>query len=212
MLPIIGITSDYHKKRHRVGCGYTNAVTLAGGIPVILPAIQDCIPQYKEMCDGFIFTGGDDPVMEEWGIASHPSTTPVHTERQSFELALLQVLQNQPDVPVLGVCLGMQWMGLLAGGVLNQDIEEPFARNHTQNDHAITGSFGEGIVHSHHHQALEEVGELEIIALADDGIIEAVQHPNHLWYKGVQWHPERTNDEQLGQHIFNHLVKACLQN
>ncbi|MGY8757656.1 MAG: gamma-glutamyl-gamma-aminobutyrate hydrolase family protein, partial [Phycisphaerales bacterium] len=87
MLPIIGITSDYHKKRHRVGCGYTNAVTLAGGIPVILPAIQDCIPQYKEMCDGFIFTGGDDPVMEEWGIASHPSTTPVHTERQSFELA-----------------------------------------------------------------------------------------------------------------------------
>lgn len=210
MLPIIGITSDYHKKRHRVGCGYTNAIVEAGGIPVILPAISERISQYVEMCDGFVFTGGDDPIMEEWSISSHPSTTPVHEKRQTFEVSLLQVLHGMPDVPVFGVCLGMQWMGLLAGGILNQDMAEPFASNHKKNNHAISGSIGEGIVHSHHHQALEDAGNLEIIARADDEVIEAVQHPNHLWYKGVQWHPERTENAQLGQHLFDQFVRACL--
>ena len=209
MHPIIGITSDYHEKRHRVACVYTDAIRTAGGIPIILPSIQDLVPQFISICDGFVFTGGDDPIMEEWGIPTHQNASPVHQDRQSFELSLLRELQELPQVPVLGICLGMQWMGLLAGGSLHQDIEEPFASTHKKSSHTITGSLGDGIVHSHHHQVLTSAGSLEVIAVADDGVIEAVQDANRLWYKGVQWHPERTENPNLGQVLFNQMVQVC---
>ncbi|MBT4530894.1 MAG: C26 family cysteine hydrolase domain-containing family [Phycisphaerae bacterium] len=206
---MIGITADYHEKRHRVSSGYTNAIVSAGGIPIILPNIVDLVPHFMNLCDGFVFTGGDDPIMQEWGIETHHNAEPVHQSRQTFELTLLRHVQKHPEKSVLGVCLGMQWMGLIAGGTLNQDLAEPFASNHKKNDHIIAGAIGEGTVHSHHHQAMESVGELEVVATSDDGIIEAIQDSNRLWYKGVQWHPERTANKKLGQRLFDQMVLAC---
>ena len=66
-------------------------------------------------------------------------------------------------------------------------------------------------MHSHHHQAMSNAGSLEIIATADDGIIEAVRDSNRLWYVGVQWHPERTENVKLGQELFNQLIQASLR-
>ncbi len=209
MKPCIGITVDYHEKRHRVAVAYSEAVQRAGGIPVLLPSLAGLESHFLNICDGFIFSGGDDPTMEHWGIATHPCATPVSIERQTFELSLLTLLQSHREVPVLGVCLGMQWMALLAGGTLNQDLEEPHATNHKESDHLVTGSIGEGMVHSHHHQAMNSVGSLKVVAVAEDGVIEAVQDPNHHWYFGVQWHPERTDDPQLGQGLFTKLLQAC---
>ena len=83
--------------------------------------------------------------------------------------------------------------------------------NHKQNNHNIYGSIGEGLVHSHHHQAMKEVGSLEIIATSDDGLIEAIRDPHRYWYIGVQWHPELTEDKQLGQGLFNQLIQASLE-
>jgi putative glutamine amidotransferase len=147
--------------------------------------------------------------MEEWDIPTHLHTTSVSTERQEFELSLLRGLKCEPDIPVLGVCLGMQWMSLLAGGSIEQDLAEPFATNHKDSSHQITGSFGDGLVHSHHHQAITNAGSLDVIATANDGVIEAVRDANRRWYIGVQWHPERTENNNLGQDLFLQLIHEC---
>ena len=97
---------------------------------------------------------------------------------------------------------------MLAGGTLNQDIEEPFATNHKDTSHQVQGELGSGLVHSHHHQALTDAGNLSVVAQSEDGLIEAVQDCSRPWYVGVQWHPERTENEVLGQKLFDQLVKA----
>ena len=208
MQPIIGITADHHENSHRVAIAYANAIFQAGGTPIMLPPILGIQSHFLEICDGFVFTGGNDPIMEEWNIQTHPNAVPVSQERQSCELALLRYLAGRKEVPVLGVCLGMQWMSLLSGGTIAQDLAEPHASNHKKGDHTIEGTLGNGTVHSHHHQAIVETGSLITVAVADDGVIEAVQDPNRHWYLGVQWHPERTEDFQLGQGLFNQLVQA----
>jgi putative glutamine amidotransferase len=176
---------------------------------LILPPAVSQTDHFLAICDGFVFTGGDDPHMEQWGISTHECATPVAQERQEFETALLTSLQERKTVPVFGVCLGMQWMGLVAGGTLEQDLQEPQAKHHIQGQHAITGELGEGLVHSHHHQALVDAGTLSVVANADDGVIEAVRDYSRAWYVGVQWHPERTENSLLGQDLFNQFVKAA---
>ena len=114
--------------------------------------------------------------------------------------------------PVLGVCLGMQLMGLHAGGVLDQHLPDHLVTAHLHWDrraHEITGELGSGTVHSHHRQALSDPGRLRVIASAPDGLIEAVRSNDRPFYLGVQWHPERTTDERLGIDLFRQLVTAA---
>lgn len=209
MAPIIGITSDLHETRFKVGVAYAGAVVKAGGVPIILPPIVGMEPHVLSVCDGFVFTGGDDPCMEHWGVSTHPKAKIVPKQRQEFELALLEKLQSVPEIPVLGVCLGMQWMGLLAGATLEQDLPTPLAENHADSIHEIQGHIGSGTVHSHHHQALVSAGDLVVTARANDGVIEAVEDQSRTWYVGVQWHPERTDNDVLGQGLFDQLVSAA---
>ena len=210
MGPIIGITADKSEKRHRLGITYAESVSSAGGVPLILPPILSQIDHYLEVCNGFILSGGDDPCMEEWGIPTHENATPVAKERQEFEVALVTSLAKRPNVPVFGICLGMQWMGLLAGGTLEQDLQEPQATYHASGAHEISGELGSGLVHTHHHQALTDSGSLSIVATSSDGVIEAVRDYSRSWYVGVQWHPERTDTLQLGQALFNQFVEAAV--
>ena len=209
MGPIIGITADHHENRHRVATGYVESIIRARGVPLILPPVLCQKEHYLAICDGFVFTGGDDPSMEQWGEPTHANATPVTSERQEFEISLLSSLQKRVTVPVFGICLGMQWMGLLAGGTLEQNLSEPFATHHIDGEHEITGELGTGMVHTHHHQALVDSGSLSIIAKADDGVIEAVRDTTRVWYVGVQWHPERTESPSLGQELFNQFVAAA---
>jgi putative glutamine amidotransferase len=211
MRPIIGITADRSDGRFRIGENYANCVAKAGGVPVILPPVLGEEERFLDLCDGFVFSGGDDPVMEQWSIETHPSTTRCDEQRQQFETSLLTELSTYPDKPVLGICLGMQFMGLLAGGTLMQNLELEFAENHKKGTHIVSGELGSGLVHTSHHQAMSESGSLMITAVADDGVIEAVRDRDRKWYVGVQWHPERTEDEQLGQGLFNSLCKAAIE-
>lgn len=206
--PIIGITTDQHEKRSRVSVAYANAVVTGGGIPLLLPSILGQESHFLSICDAFVFTGGNDPIMEQWGVPTHPNATPVAPERQAFETALLLVLKEAPEIPVLGVCLGMQWMGLLAGGTLEQDLSEPLANHHKEGKHMIFGSLGIGLVHTHHHQALTNAGSLTVVANAEDGVIEGIRDCSRNWYVGVQWHPERTENTTLGQQLFTQLITA----
>ncbi len=210
--PLIGITPDVCDQRWQVAPAYAAHVRAAGGVPIVLPPLPEMAEAYLDLVQGIILTGGDDPVMESFGVATHPKATPVDAQRQAFEIALLDGLQGQDTKPLLGICLGMQLMTLHAGGDLDQFLPEtlPTAQDHMDGAvHQIDGSLGCGPVHSHHRQAIRTPGSLKVVAEAPDGVIEAVSCPNRLFYVGVQWHPERTEHQTLGQDLFDSMVKAA---
>lgn len=214
--PLIGITADRENDKYAQGVSYAAAVASAGGIPLILPHTITALDRYIALCDAFILTGGDDPIMEEWGIATHPLAKKIDPHRQSFELALLRALAADEALrrkPVLGICLGMQLMALEAGGTLDQHLPESSpaaaARHWGGKPHAVAGDLGSGTVLSHHRQVVIDPGRMRICAAADDGIIEAVVDDDRPFYLGVQWHPERTNDPSFGVGVFQQLVIAA---
>jgi putative glutamine amidotransferase len=132
--------------------------------------------------------------------------------RQRGEFALLRALDQRPTLPVLGICLGMQLMGVHNGCPLIQHLHDviPDGDRHVGNKiHSITGSIGSGQVTSSHHQALASAGPFETLALSDDGVLEAIRLANRSFYVGVQWHPERTQDQELGLGIIQKLVNAA---
>jgi putative glutamine amidotransferase len=207
------------------------AVARAGGTPVLLPPIASQARAHMELCNAFVFSGGDDPRTEEFGQPTHPGVVPLDPDRQTHELTLLRLLRDEsPDTPVLGLCLGMQLMALIAGGELNQCLDDDtptFAdhapardnptrdRTHTLSmtvDHPLIAS---GEVNSWHRQAVRDAGSMRIIAKAHDGVIEAIDDPARPFYLGVQWHPERMGDAgldqagPLGDGLFRAVVNAA---
>mgnify|MGYP001410302459 CR=1 FL=1 len=209
MAPVIGITADIIENKHCVGIAYSNAIRRAGGTPLVLPPILGCEDTFIEHCDGFVFSGGDDPIMEAFGKKTHPKATKVDERRQAFELSLLAKLQLVPEIPVFGVCLGMQFLGLKAGATLIQHLDDEMLNRHKRGEHNIASELGHGVVHTHHHQALADAGSLDVIARSEDGLIEGVADKQKPWYIGVQWHPERTEHSILGQALFNDFVAAA---
>ena len=224
--PIIGITPDLYlrdgRPTVRVSPLYAQRVQAAGGLPVILPPPTDPAAdpaaqarRYAEVCDALVLSGGDDPITEPFGEPTHPAAVRVLPERQAFELPLLDAFT---DRPVLGVCLGMQYMALARGGRLDQHlpdgrlIDPATAARHWDADHPIIAEqhapLVGGVSHSRHRQAVADPGSLRVAAHADDGLIEAIFDPNARFYLGVQWHPERTTSRELGQDLFDRLVAA----
>ena len=98
------------KNRYRIGMEYASSVIKAGGIPIILPPILEWNRIIWKFVMVLSFTGGDDPRMEEWGIETHPNTTPVTKQRQAFELSFLKSYKQHPEIPVLG-CLSWECNG-----------------------------------------------------------------------------------------------------
>lgn len=223
--PLIGITTDLtsHANGERVFTyrNYAEAVSAAGGVPVLLPPVLARVPDYVARLDGFVLTGGDDPRTEAFGEPTHPDATPVDEARQAFETALLRALHGtRPAAPVLGVCLGMQMMALVAGGRLEQSMAEtcPTFAQHWEREHAVSPATGappgpgarlRGVVRSKHHQSVRDPGSLSVVASAPDGVVEAIADAHRAFYLGVQWHPERTDDDAVGAAVFRGLVLAC---
>ncbi|MBB6428671.1 gamma-glutamyl-gamma-aminobutyrate hydrolase family protein [Algisphaera agarilytica] len=233
--PLIGITLDNVENtlasgKYEVGVGYSRAVAEAGGVPVLLPHEISRVPDYVQRCDGLILTGGVDPdtstLPADWpGHAPvHPKARVMDPARQAFELALLAEWDHvKPQGPLLGVCLGMQLLTLHHGGTLNQYLPDTHASDvverHRKNDHAIRVTVddsvlqpptteAEAITHSNHQQAIADAGTLRVVAVAEDGIIEAVDNPGRPFYLGVQWHPERGDNGPLSRGLMGSLMNA----
>ena len=167
-----------------------------------------------------VLTGGDDPAMERYGVTTHPAATIEDPVRQAFDECLLaRRAALVPDLPLLAICLGMQFLALSRGGTLNQHLPDdtPTHADHRDNRvHPIVpeAAVGDtvlrgGMVTSWHHQAVRDPGDLRVLARAHDGVIEAIDDPGQAFCLGVQWHPERTEDHGLGDGLFAGLVQAA---
>lgn len=215
--PRIGITADITRDdrgraRHQVPATYIDAVVAAGGLPIILPASAKLRKELLGAVDGVIIIGGNDVDTREFGIPLHPQAQVIDAARQAADFALLEDLDATPTLPALGICLGMQLMGVHQGAELIQHLGDrlPDSDRH-RNDcqHMVESALGNGPVASSHHQALADAGRLEVIGLSDDGVIEAIRDPSKPFYVGVQWHPERTDDLTMGLGVIRLLVEAA---
>jgi len=230
MKPVIGITpspsldAQPHGTflRYVLNEAYAAAIETSGGIPVILPPQAENIAHVLGLVDGLLLTGGADLDPSLYGATQpHAATYGVDPTRDCFELDLVAAALAA-DLPLLGICRGIQVLNVALGGSLIQDIptEVDSTVPHRQQavglpadavghdieigDHpAIAGLFDGEIlgVNSFHHQAIDRLASpLVAVAHAPDGLVEAVVRPGSSFFVGLQWHPElmfRRHPEQL---------------
>lgn len=197
--------------RTGVNAAYVRAILAAGGVPLILSPLlgASLAGRSLEALDGLVLTGGEDMDPSWYGADPSPLLSPPSRERDSFELALFAGAR-QRELPILGICRGIQLINVAMGGTLFQDLptERPGrvehrpegardARSHrvrlqsgTRAAEAIAGTTV--VVNSSHHQAIKDLAPgLIATGWTDDDLIEAVEtSPGQPWLLAVQWHPE----------------------
>lgn len=218
--PIIGLTPQYDREKNRIWMRhqYTDAISLAGGLPLLLVQYEDPeeISAAADTLDGVLFTGGVDIHPKYYGENVLPECGEISETRDMFELALYKqaVLSN---MPVFGICRGIQLINVGCGGTLHQHIEghsgvfHKIAIQRGGMLHDIIGS-DSITVNSYHHQAVKVNGPgFNIDAYSeDDAIIEAVSSPSASFHLAVQWHPENTyHDDEYSKRLFSAFVTAC---
>lgn len=240
MKPLIGISptpeeKDFdhgHFRRYALANTYTTSVLAAGGIPVILPPHPDAIDDLLDALDGIIFSGGSDLDSSHWNEEPHPTAYGFDSERDDFEIRAVRKAVER-DMPMLGICRGIQSVNVALGGSIVQDIPDqmPGSLQHRQhvdgkmNDttsHSVRIVEGDNLLYtihgdtvmetnSFHHQAIKELGEgLEVIATSEDGVVEAVWRPDMTFGLAVQWHPEMlAADHPDHAAIFKALIDAA---
>ena len=189
--------------------GYTDAVQGAGAVAFVLAPDDDLAQRPAELLDrldGLLLAGGRDIDPLAYGAKPEAGTQPSSPERDRFELGLATAALER-DLPLLGVCRGAQLLNVACGGTLVQDLPAEIAGRHRRTPGQFTGhevvlepgslaaraAGGERLsVHSHHHQALDQLGaELRASGHSpEDGIVEAIELPGKRFALGVLWHPE----------------------
>jgi len=227
--PLIGISS-YGRAGQRqtfsLPCEYVDVVRLAGGVPIVLPAVEGEIPEALGAIAALILPGGGDVDPAHYGGVRHEANYGISPERDGFELALARAALARQDLPILCICRGMQLVNIALGGDLVSHIPDHFGEKvrhrhpelrpveHPVNIEPasrlarILGAT-ELSVHSVHHQAVGRLGKgLRAVAWSPDGVIEAVESELHPFLIGVQWHPElgALGDERQ-RRLFEALVR-----
>ena len=227
--PLIGITATVTKKSAASPLAYARAVHEAGGVPVILPTIDDdrLRAELVRRLDGLVLIGGRDVPPSAYGEEPHETVEAMPDERWAFEPKLIEAWL-ETGKPILGVCLGLQMTNVVRGGSLIQDIptqvgtsivhrNPPEAKESAVHRVAIAADSrlheifktDSIMVASSHHQAVKRLGRgLRETAHADDGVIEALELPEHRWAVFVQWHPEQM-ERAHRETLFGSLVGSC---
>lgn len=177
--------------------------------------------------DAVLIQGGGDVAPERYGDSRRSNTVyGVVDEHDDLEIALVREVIRQ-DKPLLAICRGLQVLNVALGGTLHQDLGDVLAdrESHWNTYHEISITPGTRLAtamgtvspersHSYHHQAVKNVAaELDVVAKAPDGVIEAVEHRTCNWVLGVQWHPEDDADAVPHQQsLFDALVAKCAGN
>lgn len=239
--PIIGIIPDYKKGSvgsyskypfYAIRENYLQMISGAGAAPLVFSYDYEAITDYLNLIDGLVFIGGGfDVDPKRYGEELHPQTTLNHT-RDNFEYQFLSsAIQQKPNLPILGICNGMQLINIFFGGSCIQHIgdhqqysnheqsrdpeyadqKQPYHQVKIDQNSHFFKIVGEEIIktNSSHHQAVGRLGtDIKVCATALDGIIEAVEHQKHPFCLGVQWHPE-FYVSAADKKIFSAFIKAC---
>ena len=231
MYPLIGILAEVDEEcASRVQNPYVSAIEKAGGIPLLLPYVEReaVIEAFVQRCDGFFFTGGVDVEPSRYGAEKSDACGVTQPNRDALEFRVLEKAMRTAK-PILGICRGAQLINAALGGTLYQDIpseiqttllhrqtQPKFAPSHGVNvlaDTPLARLIGADrmVANSFHHQAIKTLGKgLEIMALADDGVIEAVYLPGDRYLRAYQWHPERLFDtSKENRTLFLDFLDAC---
>ena len=214
--PVIGICSMVERANwtvwHEIEVNvsqrtYSRGVSDAGGLPLILPPddeVAEAPAQLLDLLDGIVFAGGSDIDPASYGAERDPHTKGFWPERDRFELALAREALDR-DLPVLGICRGMQLLNVACHGTLEQHVTDAQLHLHTPgtfSDHDVRlepGSLAARAVgaervsvRSHHHQGVDRLGDgLVASGWADPGeTIEAIELPEKRWALGILWHTE----------------------
>jgi microsomal dipeptidase-like Zn-dependent dipeptidase/anthranilate/para-aminobenzoate synthase component II len=226
---MIGLTADYNDIDTTIRSVYYRQVVAAGGTPILIPPITDknTIINTLEHLDGLILTGGGDHNPLWYGEEPSPQLHHINQERDLAELLITRLAYNR-QIPILGICRGIQTIAIALGGKVVQDINNTIKHDQNANRSEATHSvaieknstlyniYHSDIlyVNSFHHQAVEKTGsKLKVAAKSSDHIIEAVESNEFKPILGVQWHPEWLGEDGLP--IFkwlieqaNHFIKA----
>lgn len=220
-LPVIGLTTYrehaawgvWQQPADLLPTQYADGVAATGGLPLLLPAVAEpgAADALMARLDGLIITGGADVDPGRYGAQPHPRTAGWRPDRDAWETALLDAAEAA-QVPVLGVCRGMQLMAVHAGGSLDQHTPDLVAHDeHSPGGDvfgavAVTTTAGSRVaslvgdslnVSCHHHQSVRTHPGFEAVAVADDGTLEAMELPGDRFCLAVQWHPETSTDVGL---------------
>jgi putative glutamine amidotransferase len=209
---------------------YVKAILAAGGLPLLLPNVEpDLAASYLSRVDALLLSGGLDVDPLYYDEGPHQKLGDLDQVRDEYELALAKGARDS-GMPVLAICRGVQVLNVAYGGTLIQDIpsEVDGALKHEQHSvrqdslshrvriepgtklHEIAGGNDEMRVNSFHHQSVKDVANgFVITARTSDGVIEAIEDPRHPFCVGVQWHPERTLENDLTRALFAQFVAAA---
>lgn len=232
--PVIGITGNYEDLTCKLGKGYYQKVVEAGGVPVIIPPVTDphVIINTLDRIDALILSGGGDYNPLWAGEEPSPLLHGINAERDQAELMITRLAYNR-QIPMLGICRGIQTLAMALGGKVFQDISDRATKKHSQDadrsepTHTVTIEkdsilyriYSEAqqcsmfnhqssiFVNSFHHQAVSDTGaKFRVTARSADGIIEAMESTEYKPVMGVQWHPECLEN---GNPLFQWLVEEA---
>jgi len=229
---IVGINADMETvagkpPRLFLNLAYVDAVAKAGGVPILLPHVEEIsmIEHLLDQVDSLLLTGGKDLNPSSYGKNKHLKTDIAPVRRLQFDLALTKAALKR-EMPILGICMGMQMLNVAAGGSILQHIEtQKGGIKHQQCDKAyhpvhevtilqetrlarILGTKPLG-VNSTHHQAVDRIAPgFKISATAEGGIIEAIEKKGPSLVLGVQWHPERLCNDKRNIKLFQALINS----
>jgi membrane dipeptidase len=221
--PVIGITSNYESLTCKLGRGYYDSVIQAGGTPVIIPPSTDTnvLMNTLDHIDALILSGGGDINPLYAGEEPVKGLNSINQERDLPELLITRLAYNR-QMPILGICRGIQTLAIALGGKVMQDISDQIRVKHSQEadrsepthtvdieeDSTLYNIYEKKqqlFVNSFHHQAVSNPGErFRVTARAKDGIIEAIESTEFKSIIGVQWHPECLGDD--GQPLFKWIA------
>jgi putative glutamine amidotransferase len=242
--PLIGVTtsevrvpdhvdplpqSDRRQTEMALGMKYLVAIEQAGGLPVVVPPLEDgAADPLLARLDGLCLSGGPDMDPGTYGGRYHPQLGPVEPLLDRFELAMARGADAR-DMPILAICRGQQLLNVARGGDLYQhvpedpggDVAHRLAGKGRHGEHEVELEAGSLLsralggpvtahVNSYHHQAVHRLGRgVKPVAWAPDGLIEGIELPDRHFAVGVQWHAEAIVEQPEQLALFREFVAAA---